>query len=618
MMFPRVAFTALLFAFILEAQPGCPATPAYSPCDLIFDLNDAEAAAHPDPYLTVDLEIEFRSPHYKTFLMPAFWDGGRRMVVRFAPIEAGQWTYRINSNIDRFKGQIGNFTATESDSPGFVHPANVHHWATENKKPHLWMGDTCYRFGVIDRASFEQIVNARAAQKFSHISGLLLGWEGEQAKAMPAPDRPNTDYFRELDNRLRYMNAKGIVADLILGAANNALADLLPTWQQRQRFVRYIVARYSAFNITWQGIQEFEGYTDGRALLKEIGLLIKKLDPYNHARSTSTRATSAPLLSDGWMNYVTYQSSDDALGAIEHQLYPASFVNAGFGNEDSGAGKNGPDPVEANTLRHRLWNARMDGQYPNFSNTGTYGGKDSAAPNARFADSPGAKQMTVWYDFFDDTRYWELEPYFDVDGGRAIALEGVEYVVYLERPGSVSLNVEKHGYEVEWVNPIDGERTKVKKGFKGDQFEGEPPDTAHDWVLHIVREGEVRSLARSVRALDSRENGIQMQEPEANPQKVPFEIVEPDGTEMSASKPVRFSTKLKRETRATRAMQYLWTAEVATEGQGYRVLASGPQGAFQIPAGLARKLPAVLSIRVAALNALGKVYLVDRVFSLVP
>ena len=39
--------------------------------------------------------------------------------------------------------------------------------------------------------------------------------------------------------------------------------------------------------------------------------------------------------------------------------------------------------------------------------------------------------MTVWYDFFyNDTRYWELEPYYDVDGGRALALEDTEYVVY--------------------------------------------------------------------------------------------------------------------------------------------------------------------------------------------
>ena len=33
-----------------------------------------------------------------------------------------------------------------------------------------------------------------------------------------------------------------------------------------------MVARYAAFNVTWQGLEEFEDYADGRALLKELGL----------------------------------------------------------------------------------------------------------------------------------------------------------------------------------------------------------------------------------------------------------------------------------------------------------------------------------------------------------
>ena len=61
--------------------------------------------------------------------------------------------------------------------------------------------------------------------------------------------------------------------------------------------------------------------------------------------------------------------------------------------------------------------------------------------------------MTVWFDFMADTRHWELEPYFDVDGGRALALEDTEYVVYIEKPGPVELTVEKHGYDVFWMNP---------------------------------------------------------------------------------------------------------------------------------------------------------------------
>ena len=113
-----------------------------------------------------------------------------------------------------------------------------------------------------------------------------------------------------------------------------------------------------------------------------------------------------------------------------------------------------------------------------------------------------------------------------MDGGRALALEDVEYIVYVEKPsGPVEVLVEKHGYDVAWFNPITGESLK-QKDFKGEKFIGSPPDTSHDWVLHISREGRKESMLRSYK-FESRP--IVLQEIELNPQKVPFEIEQPAG-----------------------------------------------------------------------------------------
>src|SRR5512140_854359 len=97
----------LALAVPLAAQAPCPATPAYSPCELVFELAAEDAAAHPNPYSSVQLQAEFRSPRHRTFLMPAYWDGGRRMVIRFAPTEAGDWDYRLTSNVAAFNGTTG-------------------------------------------------------------------------------------------------------------------------------------------------------------------------------------------------------------------------------------------------------------------------------------------------------------------------------------------------------------------------------------------------------------------------------------------------------------------------------------------------------------------------------
>ena len=584
------------------AQSPCNNTPAYTPCEMVLELNDQDAAKHPHPYVTVDLKVEFRSPRHRTVAVPAFWDGGRRMVVRFSPTEAGEWDYHINGNVSGWDEKGGTFTAAASSSPGFVRPENTHHWeytekaATGLYQAHLWMGATEMQFPAMDDAAFRAVADARSAQKFNHLRGMVLApW---QAGAHQSGDAPNVAYFQQLDNRVRYLNQKGIIADLILAGGADYLTKLFPTAEQRRLFVRYIVGRYAAFNVTWQLVDQFEDYTDGRALLKEVGGALKQLDPYQHPRTAGARVTSTPLLDDGWMNFATHGTSDSNVCALEHQLFAVPFVSLDFGREDSGAGKKGPDDVDAATFRHRLWNATMDGQYVSYSNTGS---------GAQYANSPGAKAMSVWFDFMSGTRYWELEPYFDVDGGRAVALEDTEYVVYVEKPGPVELTVEKHGYEVYWVNPIDGEVTKKK--FSGEHFTGEPPDRSHDWLLHVVREGHMESLNKSVK-FGSRENGIVLQEVEANTPKVPFAIEAPVG-DLSLSKPSAYSAKITRETRATRSMWFLWMGDVAADGQGYRVLATGQKGTMTVPAGIASHFPALMHLRLYGMNANGKVYELD-------
>jgi hypothetical protein len=313
------------------------------------------------------------------------------------------------------------------------------------------------------------------------------------------------------------------------------------------------------------------------------------------------------------MDHVLYQSSEDALGAIEHQLFTVPFVNAEFAYENSGAGASHPHHVDTETFRKRLWNATMNGQYPTFGNTGVYGGR-VVPQDMKYLDSPGAKQMTVWFDFFAGTRHWELEPYFELDGGRAIALPGVEYIVYVEKPsGPVEVRLEKHDYDIRWVNPIDGEQVKLKN-MKSDKIVLEPPDTKHDWVLHISREDRKQGMATSY-YFESRR--ILMQEVDTDTQRIPFEIVEPT-EEISISKPTKFQVKLKRETRGTRSMFYLWTGEVSTEGQGTRVLGTGREGTMKVPKNIATKLPAILNLRLAGMNANGKVYAIDKVYRLVP
>ena len=63
-------------------------------------------------------------------------------------------------------------------------------------------------------------------------------------------------------------------------------------------------------------------------------------------------------------------------------------------------------------------------------------------------------------------------------------------------------------------------------------------------------------------------------------------------------------------------MLYLWTGEVSTDSQGYRVLGTGKEGTLQIPRNLARRYPALMNLRLYGMNANGKVYAIDKIYRL--
>lgn len=626
----RALLLALAASMLLSGQPACPPTPVYSPCDLVLELNAGEQAAHPNPYATVELYAEFRSPGIETYRLPMFWDGGGRFVARFAPTEPGKWFVRFSGNIARFDGNMISVDAVDAAVPGFVEPANVHHWRTsKNLQPHLWMGDTQYAFATIPEPVFNEILARRKEQRFTHVRGNLLGLAPENAAdasqtPLPAPDRIIPEYFQQVDRRIRTLNAAGITVDLILDGGRGQLAEILPSEKDRQRYLNYVIGRYAAFHITWQLVQDFEEYKDGRRFVKQLGDYLRERDPYKHPRAAGGAATTSPLVPDGWMTHLLYRSHDNQLGAIEHQLYQLPAVNGQFARENSGAGA-GEDAVDSDTFRNRLWNATMNGQYPAFANTGTDGASLPVA--AKFAESPGAAAMKVWFDFFSTTRFWELEPYFDVSGARCLGLWGEdapEYVCYVEKSGSAPSQREveirfakKQKYKIDWINPSTGAVTPLKE-YKEESWAGSPPDASSDWVLHFYREGYLRGLGNRYK-FSSRDD-VPVQEPETAIAKIPFVLAEPVNMVVPLAGGWRapYRVRVTRESRATRDMMYLLTAEDTASGQGARVAATGPEGFLQFDPRALGELPVAVNLRLYGMNAVGKVYIIDKVLRLEP
>ncbi len=544
----RVLLYALALAPAFAQSNPCSGTPTWSPCDWSFDLQPGE---NPD---TFELRGEFRSPvKRKTYLLHAYRDGDRRFTIRWAPTEEGDWDYRLTSNVSRLEGQSGKISASGSSSPGFVKTANLHHFATADGKPHLWMATALDNFLALPREEFEAALAKAAADKFTHVRVTL-----------PA----NADFTQAAD-RIREINGHGLVADLVL-------ASIPADAPSRRKYITDVPSRFAALNITWMGLPAFETVPNGRAIMKDAGAILKEYDPYDHPRTTLATATSGTFGNDPWASVLSYGTVDPNICAVERQLYGDPAINTGIHSASD------------------LWTAVMNGQYP-ASGSGAY--------------------MTAWFNLMSAGRYWELEPYFDLDGGRAVALEGVEYIVWIEKPGPVEVMVEDHGYQVEWINPDTGERSKPKT-YRGQHFAGEPPDKSHSWLLYIYREGEIQS--RKSYFFDSRETPIQLQQPEVNPEKTPYEVAVPPDGELSGLEMPKFSLRITRANRATRSLLVEWTGEITASGQGYRVIGAGREGTFQIPEALWRNSPASMLVHVFILNAYGKIYEIDKVYGLRP
>src|ERR1041385_8811735 len=249
MRFVSVSLVSLILITSSLAQTSCPSTPVFSTCEINFELTGSDASAHPAPYRDVELRVEFRSPRGRTLAIPAFWDGGPTLRVRFTPTEAGNWIGHVTSNVANWNDKQLTVTAPESQAPGFVQAANVHHFAYSGPfaynslpTPHLWMGQVIPHLSALSRDQFTQLAATRAKQHFNHFRVTLL--EPETAKNFKGPEDFDPAVFRAIDEKLMAANKEGIAIDLSLAGPDNLFSKLFPEHTQRRRFVQYAVSRY--------------------------------------------------------------------------------------------------------------------------------------------------------------------------------------------------------------------------------------------------------------------------------------------------------------------------------------------------------------------------------------
>jgi hypothetical protein len=228
--------------------------------------------AYIDPFNDVELDVVVTDPDGQELTVPAFWAGDQTWRVRFAPRQIGQYTFRTvcsDAGNPDLHGQTGALMVARynGDNPllrhGFLRvAADRRHLEHADGTPFFWLADTWW-MGFTQRlswpADFQQLTADRVAKGFSAVqivAGLYPDMDWYDERGMNEAGFPwardfsqiNPTYFDMADLRIAHLVRSGIVP-CIVGEwgyfMDFAGKDVL------KKHWRYIVARYSAYPVTW-------------------------------------------------------------------------------------------------------------------------------------------------------------------------------------------------------------------------------------------------------------------------------------------------------------------------------------------------------------------------------
>ena len=305
-----------------------------------------------NPYLDVDVEAVFTGPNGEQIKRPAFWNGGRSWLIRFAPTRPGLWTYRVNCGDPTdggLNGLAGSIVGVEADSTasdiyrhGFLRSAE-RYLAFDDGTPFFWLGDTHWRFlwEKWDEASktgwhsqFREMVDRRVEQGFTVYQTNLLSFEdGWNAAACWATGeeyrRIDVGFFESVvDPRMAYIADAGLVN--AMGLAWHEAIDHPDAPAGLARLARYVVARYGSLPMVWTMAGEVAGYNPA---LREaringwrtVAKAIAETDGYGHPRTahlTNERPIASYYQNEDWLTLTLNQ-----LGHGDHDLNPKHYID---------------------------------------------------------------------------------------------------------------------------------------------------------------------------------------------------------------------------------------------------------------------------------------------------
>jgi len=486
----------------------------------------------------------------KTYILTGFWNGGREWRVNFTAPFTGKWSYMTTSSDRGLNGKKGSFDVipwTEDEKNanptrrGFVRVKKDglfpgHFFEYSDGKPFLWVADTWWNWTDkrIYLETFKGLVDDRSEKGFN-IGQLFVpgnGWGRISSLHDPTYSILNTEHAAKVEEMIRYANAKGITVWIHGWWSREDLPNSIGA-EKMQRWWRYLVHRFGAYNVIWVLGGEYNMYNNAGFPLdfwKNLGRLVKEEDPYNRITGVHNTppfwqggaeapqwGTGSVLHAESWLDY---NQSQTGHGRYANEMIPLVIAEEYARKPAKPIVITEPwyefiegDPSGLD-VRFAAWSALMSGAAGH-----TYGGGHvwlASVPEAPGGggtwpyekgferttyDYEGAVSMKHLASFFKDIEWWNLSPRPDIvkeyPQPLCLANPGNEYILYLRYGGMVKLSMDaqsaSHTYICKWFEPGTGRYHNERRVTGKDILTFSCPEsypgtlTLKDFVLHIKR-----------------------------------------------------------------------------------------------------------------------------------
>jgi hypothetical protein len=475
----------------------------------VYEVTLITTNSYSNPYKDVTLSATFNGPGGEELTLESFWDGGNTWKVRMAPTKVGTWTYTTTSSDDQLNGTTGTFETVSSDKKGFikVNPDYPYSFMYDDGTPFFWMGDTLWDDPGYNR--FKDYIDLISSHGYNSYHTIVAHDRYDyQENEGGAPfemiylthrnyDRLRPEFFQEFDKRVIYANSKGLMPQFFLTWSKEFV-----NWDRSQyeRYVRYMIARYAAYDVVWVVSGEYDHPAAGPPPPSDYtyhGNVIYQRDPYRRPISIHPMVSSNEFGNDAWLTYVMLQSNHIS---FDYDEVHAAIINNRAYNKPVVDGE--PEYLRQDTgitidgWRKTAWSTVLAGGYFDtgyqhiFWDPDNHYGYTHSGWNLHYpANMQGMAQMKYLYDFFQKVEFWNMSLSDNlVTSGTAYCLAniGQEYVIYLPDGGSVNVDLSDATgtLDVEWYNPKDG--TYYDDGtVTGGGRESFTPPFSGDAVLHI-------------------------------------------------------------------------------------------------------------------------------------